>query len=718
MDPDPIKLTQEQMDIAYPIRSARMFLTGPAGCGKTTIGVERLYRMLTDGIPADQILVLTPQRSLASAYHEVLSREDIPPGGMVDILTMNGLAQRMINLFWAMVAPNTGFASVAASPNYLTIETAQYYMAKIVEEKRIHEGYFASVKMDPHRLYSQLLDNLNKAALVGFPYVEIGERLKSAWSGPTSQLRVYDQAQECINLFREFCLKNQLLDYSLQMELFYNHLWESLLCRQYLIERYPHLLVDNLEEDTPATHDVLLSWLPSTETALIICDQDAGYRQFLGADPQSAERLAEICDEIVTLNQTLITPEPIHFFVEKMAATIRQKNVDKNTDLPIENLAEYLEFATHHFFPQMLDACAETVHHLVQEEHVLPDQIAILAPFMPETLRFSLTHRLEELDIPVRTIRPSRSLRDEAYVRCLLTLAKLAHPDWYLAPHIQDVIHMLHVAIEDMDLPRATHLGKIIYRRKGNQFVLSDFNQINLVEKEKITYVCGGRYDQLREWIDLYQQEPVKELDIFLRRVFGEVLSQAGFGYHTDPNAGEITANLIESATKFRLNIQNTVADDVQVGKEFLLSVENGLVAAQYLRQYQQDSPGSVFLAPAHTYLMQNKPVDVQIWLDIGSNGWWERLEQPLTHPYVLSRSWYIPKKWTDTEEYAANQNTMFRIAAGLMRRCRKKIYFHYNEINEQGFTQQGELLKVLQTSAVKSRYYRHDKDGQEGSDA
>ncbi len=718
MDPDPIKLTNEQKDIAYPIRSARMYLTGPAGCGKTTIGVERLYRMLIDGIPADQILVLTPQRSLAGAYHEVLTCEDIPPGGMVDILTMNGLAQRMINLFWAMLAPNTGFASVTASPNYLTIETAQYYMAKIVEEKRVREGYFAAVKMDPHRLYSQLLDNLNKAALVGFPYPEIGDRLKSAWSGPTSQLRVYDQAQDCINLFREFCLENHLLDFSLQMELFYKHLWESLLCRQYLIDRYPHLLVDNLEEDTPATHDVLLSWVPSTETTLIICDQDAGYRQFLGADPLSAERLSGLCDEVITMQKAFVTPAPIHNFVEQMAFVSRQKDDLPKTDEPIENLAVHLEFTTHHFFPQMLDACTETVRKLVQEENFLPDQIAILAPFMPDTLRFSLTRRLEELDIPVRTIRPSRSLRDEAYVRCLLTLAKLAHPDWLLPPHIQDVIHMLHVAIESLDLLRASQLGKIIYRRKADQFSLSDFNQINRLEKDKITYVCGSRYDHLREWIDLYQQEPVKELDIFLRRIFGEVLSQPGFGFHTDPNAGEITANLIESAAKFRLNTQNTVTDDVHVGKEFLQSVENGLVAAQYLRQYQQDSTGSVFLAPAHTYLMQNKPVDVQIWLDIGSNGWWERLEQPLTHPFVLSRSWSWEKKWTDTEEYAANQRTMYRLAAGLMRRCRKKIFFHYAEINEQGFTQQGELLKVLQTSAVKSQYFKRNDGSDGGSDA
>ncbi len=716
MDLDPVELTSQQEEIAYPVRSARTFLTGPAGCGKTTVGAERLYRMLLGGIPADQILVLTPQRSLAGAYHEVLARVDIPPGGSVDILTMNGLAQRMINLFWAMVAPNAGFASVSTAPNYLTIETAQFYMARIVEEKRSREGYFAAVKMDPHRLYSQLLDNLNKSALVGFPYAEIGERLKSAWSGPTSQLRVYDQAQDCINLFRAFCLENRLLDYSLQMELFYQRLWDSLLCHKYLVDRYPHLLVDNLEEDTPAAHDILATWLPSLKTALLIADRDGGYRQFLGADPSSAEKVANLCDEVITLEQSFVSPEPLQQFVKQIAAASRQAEWTQKDDPAIPSLAAHIEFAAHHFFPQMLDACVETVRELVEEQQVPAEEIAILAPFMPDTLRFSLVHRLGTLNIPVRTVRPSRSLRDEAYVRCILTLAKLAHPQWELAPHLQDIIHTLHVSIEELDLLRATQLGRIIYRRKGSQFALSDFDQIHRAEKEKISYVCGNRYETLRKWLELYRLEPVDELDIFLRRIFGEVLSQPGFGFHADTNAGEVTANLVESAAKFRFNIQQTVGVEASIGREFIQSVESGLVAAQFLRQYQQENKGAVFLAPAHTYLMQNKPVDVQIWLDIGSLGWWERLEQPLTHPYVLSRSWEPGSKWTDTTEYAANQRSMYRVIAGLLRRCRRKVYFHYAEINEQGFTQQGELLKVLQTAALRSQFFQ-SAAGSQGDD-
>ena len=47
-----------------------------------------------------------------------------------------------------------------------------------------------------------------------------------------------------------------------------------------------------------------------------------------------------------------------------------------------------------------------------------------------------------------------------------------------------------------------------------------------------------------------------------------------------------------------------------------------------------------LLIAPAYTFLLNNRAVDYQFWLNIGSEGWSRRLYQPLTHPYVLSRGW------------------------------------------------------------------------------
>jgi len=114
------------------------------------------------------------------------------------------------------------------------------------------------------------------------------------------------------------------------------------------------------------------------------------------------------------------------------------------------------------------------------------------------------------------------------------------------------------------------------------------------------------------------------------------------------------------------------------------------------LMNWQPSEQNAVFIAPAHTFLMNNYIVDYQFWLDIGAKTWYERIFQPLTHPIVLSRRWEPARKWTAEEEIKLNRNSLYRISLGLLRRCRKKVFIAYSDLNEAGFEQRGLLLKAL----------------------
>jgi hypothetical protein len=111
----------------------------------------------------------------------------------------------------------------------------------------------------------------------------------------------------------------------------------------------------------------------------------------------------------------------------------------------------------------------------------------------------------------------------------------------------------------------------------------------------------------------------------------------------------------------------------------------------------------AVLLAPAYTFLMYNRPVDYQFWLSIGSTGWWERLYQPLTHPYVLSRHWKSGDIWTDGHEVEAQTQVLLRLVLGLVRRCRVQIYLGISELGEQGYEQRGRLLQAIQQALRSS---------------
>jgi hypothetical protein len=86
--------------------------------------------------------------------------------------------------------------------------------------------------------------------------------------------------------------------------------------------------------------------------------------------------------------------------------------------------------------------------------------------------------------------------------------------------------------------------------------------------------------------------------------------------------------------------------------------------------------------------------------------GWWERLFQPLTHPYVLSLDWAEGRVWSTDDEVNARHDSLQRIVRGLIQRCRGKVYLGLSELDEQGNAQQGPLLQAI--SATLRRLSAH----------
>jgi hypothetical protein len=356
-----------------------------------------------------------------------------------------------------------------------------------------------------------------------------------------------------------------------------------------------------------------------------------------------------------------------------------------------------LSFVANTYYPQMLDWISAEVEKLIKEDGVPPKEIVILAPFLSDSLRFSIVNRLEKKQIPVKTHRPSRSLRDEPATLCLLSLASIAHPQWGIVPSKFDIAYSLMQAIDGLDLIRARLMTDIVYRTKDGPPRFTSFDQVLPAVQQRISYTIGEKFEHLRNWIDEYQQSTYEELDYFLSMLFGEVLSQPGYGFHQNFDLGMVTANLIESIRQFRkVTGENLSLANVPLGREYVQMVHDGLIAAQYIPRWQTQKENAVYVAPAYTFLINNIPSDYQFWLDIGNRSWAERLYQPLTHPYVLSRNWNNEKTWTDFEEVETSDQVLYALVIGLLKRCRKKIYLGLSEYNEQGYEQRGPLLQAF----------------------
>jgi len=689
------ELSPLQLQIIESPLDLQLFVSGPAGTGKTTAGVERMRYLLAQGLPGESILMLTPQRTLQEPYLDLLYSPERSAGGEVTSATMGGLARRMVDLFWPIAADAAGFANPEQPPIFLSLETSQYYMAHIVRPL-FEQGYFESVTIDRNRLYSQILDNLNKAALIGFPHTQLAERLDSAYFGDPAQRRVYADAQDCANRFREYCLQHNLLDFSLEMEVFANILWPLPSVRDYLTRTYRHLIYDNVEEDNARAHDILREWLPDFDSALLLFDPSGGYRYFLGADLESGGALSQLCDQQIDMQESFVATETVTYLREGLV-----KAIDPNFEARVWSEkpdGSPLSIIQSRFYPELLDKVVGEIEVLVSSG-IPPAEIVVLAPYLSDALRFSVTNRLEARNIPWRSHRPSRSLRDEPASHALITFAALAHPHWNAHPPKFDIAYAFMQAIDGLDLVRAQLLADIVYRQR--ELTLSSFENIKPDVQERITFTFGNRYSMLRDWLTAYREGMPLPLDHFFRKLFGEVLSQAGFGYHRNFDAVRVAGNLVDSVKNFRSAMEPSIVGkdrpSFDLGREYIAMLDEGVIAASYMEAWRSENKDAVLVSPAHTFLMMNRPATYQFWLDPGSGGWYQRLSQPLTHPYVLTRGWEPGRVWTDADEVQYSGEAMARLISGLLLRCRERVYLGIAELGESGFEARGELLRAFQ---------------------
>lgn len=683
------------------------FLVGPFGAGKTTAAIEHLRHLLRqERVRGDDILVLLPQRSLATPYHEALRggrSAGMPSGPTVRVTTFASLAQHSVELYWPLLAPAVGFADPNREPTFLTLETSQYHMAPLVDVA-IDEGAFDGVRVERARVVSQVLDNLNKAALHGLSIDEAYERLELAvplGEQRSARLNALRAARRISHQFRQRCLQETLLDFSLQIQVFNEHVLTNPWSRTHLLRTHRHLIYDNAEEDTRSAHQLVAAWMPHLDSALIIVDSDAGYRTFLGADPEGVDKLRSLCNEVRIMSDShVMTPAIID--VERRVDSI----FDPRHRLPAQPVepehrapALVVPDQLFRFYPQMVEWAAAQIHTLVADQGMAPGEIAVLAPFVSDSLRFSLQTALDRYGIALATHRPSRALQNEPAARTLLTLARLAHPHWGMPPAATDVTLALTVAISGLDPVRGSLLSTKVYPPQRRDNELKQFGALPDEMRRRVTYTSGEYYTRLRNWLYDYRSETtVTPLDQFFARLFGEVLSQPGFGFHDDRDAARVASQLVESARKFRWTLEGDqpgVVDSARFGRNYVQLAESGALGALFLPGWQTPTD-AVFLAPAYTFLLRNRAVDVQFWLDIGATSWWERLYQPLTHPYVLSMRWQLGAPWTDRDEFNARQHTLHRLLLGLIRRTRRQIFLGASDYNESGFEQRGPLLTIV----------------------
>ena len=142
-----------------------------------------------------------------------------------------------------------------------------------------------------------------------------------------------------------------------------------------LSKSYRHLIYDNIEEDVPRAHDLIREWLPQFDSALLIYDEGAGYRRFLGADIDTAYALHELCDDQVTFDESFVVSDGIVHLSNSLVEAIAPDLAPIRPNAPPHSVGKWgkdgkgaLEIITTRFYPELLDTIVEQIHSLLSND--------------------------------------------------------------------------------------------------------------------------------------------------------------------------------------------------------------------------------------------------------------------------------------------------------------------------------------------------------------
>ncbi len=684
--PEAISLTQAQKSFLDTAKNGLILLEGEFGTGKTTASALRMLQLgKTNRKPLGSTLVLAPQYPLLQPYQQA-QVENRANQTHATLMTFSSLVKRNIALFWPLVAEVAGFAHPQLEPKFLTIETAQFYLSQIVDPL-MDKGIFSGITIPRNRIYSQLLDSLNKAAIISFDYHSVSTRLKAAWTGGPEQLLTYDEVQVCLNAFRTKCLQDNLLDYSLQVDVFAKHLWPLNLFRRYLRSNYTDLIYENIEEEPPLIHDLIGDLAPDLNSVCLLMDIGGGYRKFLGADPDSALRFRDQNFHVFEFTESLVNP-PVIEDARKLFLTASANQPAPGADIfEVFEQPEDLPI----FVPELLDWTVEKIKSLI-DQGTKPSEIAILSPYLSSTFAFYLQAKLNALGLPSKTSKASALLRDDPYVKLFLNLYCLSSGDSRLSVSQDDLVDLFAISLGAINRVQAKLLSNALCGRNLFIQALPELAVVEGLPLERFSPEILNSYTEIRSWLQNFDAR--SGFGLFVSRIFGELLTQEGFGLQGNLESGRLAGRLIDSFAKFEQALEENLSE-TQKAAFFVESVRKGLLSGVY--EEDQDLEDSILITPVLSFLMRNQPVDYQFWMNTGSNGWHERLEQPLTQAYVLSRSWQSGRLWTTADETQLSKETLTHTVQGLLTRCRKKVFLGISVYDEAGSQESGLLMQILQ---------------------
>ncbi|MCB8921491.1 MAG: hypothetical protein H6662_07920 [Ardenticatenaceae bacterium] len=663
------------------------FLLGPAGSGKTTALQHRLLRLLQEGETAYTLLILVAEPDHQQGYRDFIHQSGLGPYADLKITTYIEMAREMVALFWPLVARDAGFARPYQPPTFLSYDLAQLQMWRIITPM-LADGAFSDLRLRPQQIVSQLLDTLNRAALNALSLDEAIARQRDTWVGEPERLLHLTDAAKAARRFRKQCLENSLLDLSLVIEVFDTQLIKRPEFHRYFSERYRHLIVDNVEEQTPAGQNFVANLMNATQTTAVAYDSGGGYKRFMAADPLGANKFRTLCQRAFDFAPIFTAPPEM-----QQLANVVENHLMHTTHPTAAAEEMVITTVNGRYRRDMVHNLIPLLAAIIAEDGVHPRDIAIISPYLDGALRYTLTQALQAARLPYYLLRRRSSPREEPRVRAWLTWLALAHPQWGVKPAAYDVAEAFDLSLHEMDPARAQLLTSRLYMPEEG--ALLPIAELPPPIAARIGEPLLELVEELRLW--LAEQDGRTPLDTFLYNLFANLLAQPRFQPKPDLAGAAVCDWLVRAAGRLRQSAAPMgLATPGDIGRAFIEGIYNGLVTARPPELGEPPDPDGIMISTIYGYLLAGRPARVQVWLETAATGWWDIPNQPLSNAFVLAQSRPADLPWSTEEDFAIRNQLLSRIIRGLAVRCQDGVILATSELDRRGQRQDGVLWRAL----------------------
>ncbi|GCD13167.1 hypothetical protein [Clostridium tagluense] len=658
-----------------------ILVKGNSASGKTTLAVSKYRNMIeNENIKSSNILCL-----FMNKYQNITWTKDMIFNTASDIRKSSyyGFIRRELSLYWPYVVENCKEIKInVLKPEFASFDATNYAMKALVEHFRKSKGYFQDITSTSSKIASDLISNINNAALSLVPFDEIGTRLYNSLEVKDFLIKeTYNQLDEVTSYYISKLLCNGACDYGLSFYLYNNYLLHD--SRYTSINNIKYLIVDDIDEASPAEQELIFKIINNVDKAYLFYNPKGGLCSYYGANTNYLKSKLNIEYHELTLDNHFCYNDD---FIKLASVIDGRAHTPYRADKINEDVPVFIDMSSQ-LRSEMVQKIILKVEELLNQG-LKPKDIAIICPFNDFIISYELQKKAKELSISVMETSKKDRFIDNEYLHPLIVLAVLCNDYKSIRLTKEDYKNFFSFMLR-LDAIR----GSLLY-----PFVAeSGLQELSMEIEERVGLAAVGKYNELKQWIENYKvnlMEHKSSLGEFFRNAFSQVLIIL-------PKVKEHIEDYIslyESCESFintldKLEFKGKSSEERFI--EFIRCEGSGFYSMNEIQEILlQDN--SIVLTSPYTYLTSNLNSKVQIWTDINSNMWCPRNAGELSNSYVLKTNWDIDDIYTEKKEKNNVYGILMSLVNCLLRKCRGELYIYGSEYSLSGYQQESIFADIL----------------------